>query len=50
MKEDISIPAPNNLVYYLLKVSDALMNEIADEERLMVYNLREGFICRFLKE
>lgn len=24
------------------------MNEIADEEKMMIFNLREGFICRFL--
>jgi len=37
-------------VYYLIKVSEGLMNEIADEERMMVFNLREGIICRFLSK
>lgn len=39
-----------NEVYYLIKVGNDLKNEIADEEKMMIFNLREGFICRFLKE
>lgn len=40
----------HNQVYYLIKVGNDLKNEIADEEKMMIFNLREGFICRFLKE
>jgi anoctamin-10 len=36
-------------VYYLIKVSEALMNEIAHEEKMMVFNLKEGIICRFMR-
>jgi len=42
------VPHDKNLIYYLLKVNDKLMNNIAEEEKLMVFNLREGIICRFI--
>jgi anoctamin-10 len=44
----LAVPKDGNLIYYLLKVSHKLMNVIAEEEKMMIFNLREGIICRFI--
>lgn len=36
-------------VYYIIKASNELKNEVAHEEKMMIYNFREGIICPFNK-
>lgn len=36
-------------IFHIVKVDDNLMNEIADEEGMIVYNVLDGILVKFNK-